>query len=121
MLQANPVLTPAQIYQALRDGALPMATPSPGIDAGYGFVQADAAFAAMPQAVPAAPTLNLASSSIADGASAASSAELTVTAVGVAPPTSGHGGGGALDVLTLLGVAALGLAHFFRFRPRVLI
>jgi hypothetical protein len=69
MLQANPALTPAQIYQALRDGALPMATPSPNIDSGYGFVQADAAFAAMPQVVPAAPTLTLAASSIAVGAS----------------------------------------------------
>jgi subtilisin family serine protease len=69
MLQANPALTPAQIYQALQDGALPMATPSPSIDAGYGFVQADAAFAAMPQVVPTAPTLTLASGSIADGAS----------------------------------------------------
>ena len=50
MLQANPALRPAQIYQALQDTALPMDTTSPNIDAGYGFVQADAAFAAAPQA-----------------------------------------------------------------------
>jgi hypothetical protein len=69
MLQANPALTPAQIYTALRSSALPMATPSPNVDEGYGFVQADAAFAAMPQVVPAAPTLTLSSSSITVGGS----------------------------------------------------
>ena len=69
MLQANPSLTPAQIYQALRDSASAMATPSPNIDAGYGFVQADAALAAMPQVVPAAPTLTLGESSIVAGSS----------------------------------------------------
>jgi hypothetical protein len=69
MLQANPALTPAQIYQALRTSALPMATPSPSVDEGYGFVQADAALAAMPQVVPAAPILTLTSSSISVGGS----------------------------------------------------
>ncbi len=69
MLQANPALTPTEIYQALRDSALPMATPTPNIDVGYGFVQADAAFAAAPQVVPAAPLLTLPSSSITVGGS----------------------------------------------------
>ncbi len=69
MLQANPAVTPAQIYQALRSSALPMATPAPNFESGYGFVQADAAFALIPQAVPAAPTLTLAASSIVLGGS----------------------------------------------------
>jgi hypothetical protein len=69
MLQANPALTPAQIYEALSSSALPMSTPSPNVDSGHGLVQADAAFAAMPQVVPAAPTLTLAASSIVVGSS----------------------------------------------------
>jgi len=69
MLQANPAATPAEIYQSLRTSALPMATPSPNYESGYGFVQADAAFALMPQVAPAAPTLTLASSSIAPSTS----------------------------------------------------
>jgi hypothetical protein len=44
MLQANPALTPTEIYQALRNSALPMASTSPNFDSGNGFVQADAAF-----------------------------------------------------------------------------
>jgi Subtilase family len=69
MLQANPALTPAEIYQALRGGALPMATPSPNFDTGYGFVQANAAFALMPQVVPPAPTLTLGAGSLTVGGS----------------------------------------------------
>jgi len=69
MLQANPAATPTQIYQALRNSALPMATPSPNVDSGYGFVQADAAFALIPQVAPPAPTLTLAASSIVVGGS----------------------------------------------------
>ena len=45
MLQANRALTPTQIYQALRISALPMGD-APNVDAGYGFIQADAAFIA---------------------------------------------------------------------------
>jgi len=65
MLQANPALTPTQIYQALQNSALPMATPAPNYQSGYGFIQADAAFALLPQVAPPAPTLTLAASSIA--------------------------------------------------------
>jgi subtilisin family serine protease len=64
MLQANPALTPAQIYQVLRSSALPIDTPSPSYASGYGLVQADAAFATMPQVAPAAPTVTLDASSI---------------------------------------------------------
>ncbi len=71
MLQANPAVTPAEIYLALRTSALPMATPSPNVDSGYGFVQADAAFALIPQVAPPAPTLTLAASSIVVGGSTA--------------------------------------------------
>jgi hypothetical protein len=166
MLQANPGLTPTEIYQALRSSALPMATSSPDFESGYGFVQADAAFALMPQVVPAAPTLALAATSVvvgssttitwsavnatgctatgswsgalaasgsqtvkptaagtdtytltcanAAGSSAPSSVNLTVTAA----PSSG---GGALDVLTLLGLAGISVARILRLRPRVLV
>ncbi|HEY2633482.1 MAG TPA: S8 family serine peptidase [Steroidobacteraceae bacterium] len=69
MLQANPAATPTEIYQALRTSALPMASPSPNVDSGYGFVQADAAFALMPQVAPAVPKLTLAASSLAVGSS----------------------------------------------------
>jgi hypothetical protein len=69
MLQANPAVTPTEIYNALRNSALPMASPSPNVNSGYGFIQADAAFALIPQVVPAAPTLSLASSSIVTGSS----------------------------------------------------
>jgi subtilisin family serine protease len=69
MLQANPALTPTQIYQALRNSALPMGAPSPNYDSGYGFVQADAAFALTPQVAPPAPTLTLAAGSIVVGSS----------------------------------------------------
>jgi hypothetical protein len=62
MLQANPAVTPAQIYQALRGSALPMG-PSPNVDAGYGFVQADVAMGLIP------PALTLAASSIVAGSS----------------------------------------------------
>jgi hypothetical protein len=69
MRQANPALTPMEIIQALHTSALPMATPSPNFQSGYGFVQANAAFALIPEIVPAAPTLTLASSSLVVGSS----------------------------------------------------
>jgi hypothetical protein len=166
MLQANPAVTPTEIYQALRNSALPMASPAPNFESGYGFVQADAAFALMPLVVPAAPALAVAPASLvvgssttitwssvnatgctaagswsgalaasgtqtvkpaaagtdsytltcanAAGPSPLSSANLTVTAT----PSSG---GGALDVLTLLGLAGIGVVRILRLRPRVLV
>ncbi|HVO48463.1 MAG TPA: S8 family serine peptidase [Steroidobacteraceae bacterium] len=62
MLQANPALTPTQIYDALRNTALPMDSPSPSYTSGYGFIQADAALATLP---PGPPKLSLAASSVA--------------------------------------------------------
>ena len=168
MLQANPAVTPTQIYQALQNSALPMATPSPNVNSGYGFIQADAAFALLPQVAPPVPTLTLSATSIvvgssstltwssadatscaasgswsgtqatsgsvaempaaagiyiyslmcanAAGSSPGSSVTLTVTA---APAKSG--GGGAIDLLTLLGLAGVGLARILERRRRVLI
>jgi hypothetical protein len=73
LLQANPSLTPAQIYKVLQQSAAPIgATPTltnPNYAAGYGFVQADVAATMIPATVPAAPTLTLASSSITTGSS----------------------------------------------------
>ncbi len=55
----------------------------------------------------------------AGGASSPSSVTLTVTSA--APPPASHSGGGALDVLTLLSLAGIGVARILRLRPRVLI
>ena len=60
MLQAKPAVTPAQIYQALRNSALPMG-PSPNVDAGYGFVQADTSLVV--------PVLSLAANAVSVGGS----------------------------------------------------
>jgi hypothetical protein len=65
MLQANSNLTPAQIHGALQTSALPMGATTPDFFSGYGFIQADAALATLP---PGAPTLKLASTSVAPGA-----------------------------------------------------
>ena len=64
LLQADPTLTPAQIYTALQNSALSMGGATPNTASGYGFVQADAAYGLIPATLPAAPTLSLASSSI---------------------------------------------------------
>lgn len=64
MLQANSSLTPAQIYTALQKTALPMGNGQPDYLDGAGFIQADAALAALP---PGPPTLTLASSTVTMG------------------------------------------------------
>jgi Subtilase family len=94
MLQANPALTPAEIYQALRTSALPMDTASPNFDSGYGFVQADAAFALIPQVVPAAPALTLDKSSIVLG----DSATLTWSSVNATSCTASGSWGGSVAI-----------------------
>jgi subtilisin family serine protease len=66
MLQANSSLTPAQIYGALQSTALAMGNGQPDYLDGAGFIQADAALAALP---PGPPTLTLASSTITMGSS----------------------------------------------------
>ena len=62
LLQADPALTPAEIYTVLQQSAKPIgATPTaaaPNFAAGYGFVQADVAASNIPAIVPAAPTLS---------------------------------------------------------------
>jgi hypothetical protein len=65
MLQANSSLTPAQIYRALQSTALPMGSTTPNFNSGYGFIQADAAFATLPAGPPA---LSLAQSTVTVGA-----------------------------------------------------
>jgi hypothetical protein len=73
LLQADPSLTPAQIYSALQQSAIPIGaaptTGTPNYAAGYGFVQAEAAAGKIPANIPAAPTLSLASNSITVGSS----------------------------------------------------
>ena len=72
-LQANSANTPTQIYTALETSALPIgnvpttgANPTYNYNAGYGFIQADAALALLPGGPP---TLTLASTAIAAGGS----------------------------------------------------
>jgi hypothetical protein len=81
MLQANSSLTPAQIYGALQSTALSMASPSPDALSGYGFIQADAALAALP---PGPPGLTLAASTITVG----NSTTLTWSALNVTSCTA---------------------------------
>jgi hypothetical protein len=73
LLQADPSLTPTQIYSVLQQSAVPIgAAPtagSPNYAAGYGFVQADVAAGKIPAGVPATPTLSLTPSSITVGSS----------------------------------------------------
>src|SRR5262249_52157321 len=52
MRQANPALTPAQIYDALKSTALPMGNGQPDYLNGAGFIQADAALATVPAGSP---------------------------------------------------------------------
>jgi hypothetical protein len=61
MLQAKPLATPTEIYQALRASALPMAVASPNQQSGYGFIQANTALAV--------PTLTLGAATVAVGGS----------------------------------------------------
>jgi hypothetical protein len=72
-MQANPQVTPTQIYTALETSALPIgnvpttgASPTYNYNAGYGFIQADAAIAQLPGGPP---TLTLATNAITLGAS----------------------------------------------------
>jgi Subtilase family len=66
MMQSNSAVTPTQIYNALRNSALAMQSPSPNYASGYGFIQADAALALIP---PGPPAVTLSESSITSGGS----------------------------------------------------
>jgi Subtilase family len=66
MHQANPALTPAEIYQALEDTAAPMGSSTPNYESGYGFIDVEAAMAALPAAPP---VLQLTASTIDVGSS----------------------------------------------------
>ena len=84
MLQANSALTPAQIYSAMQTTALPIGT-APNFNSGYGFIQADKAYAALSLGAPPA--------------TAASTS------------TSSGGGGGAIDEIVLLVLTGLALGR----------
>jgi hypothetical protein len=78
--------TPDEIYQALRSTALPMSNSAPDVNAGHGFIEADAALAA------------LQSSTSSSSSSSSSSA---------GQPAGSGGGGGAMGLFTPLGLGAL--------------
>ncbi|MBV9911110.1 MAG: S8 family serine peptidase, partial [Sinobacteraceae bacterium] len=65
MLQANPGLTPDQIYSALQSSAAPMSGSIPDTITGYGFVQADAALQLLP---PGPPALSIGPATVMPGA-----------------------------------------------------
>jgi hypothetical protein len=72
LLQADPSLTPAEIYSVMQQSGKPIGvTPAPpgtfNFASGYGFVQADVAATLIPAVIPAAPTLSLGSTSIVTG------------------------------------------------------
>ena len=95
LLQANPALTPAQIYGALQATAAPMGASTPNYQSGYGFIQADAALASLP---PGAPTITVSPATITLG----DSATLTWVAVNVTGCTaSGSWSGSRLASGTL--------------------
>jgi hypothetical protein len=71
-LEADPSLTPSDIYTAMRQTAAPIGTATPAhptYEAGSGFVLANFAATMITAIVPPAPTLTLASSSIVVGSS----------------------------------------------------
>jgi subtilisin family serine protease len=92
MLQYNPSLTPAQIFTFLRNTAAPMGTV-PNFQSGYGFIQAEAAFAQVP--APPAGAARFAPAS-----------------------SSGSGGGGAVDAATLAALGMLLVLGSIRRRSR---
>ncbi len=79
LLQANSSLTPTQLYDALRTTAAAMGGNAPNDQSGYGFIQAEAAFAALPPPSTPSPAKN----------------------------SSSSGGGGTLDLASLLLLAAV--------------
>jgi len=74
MLEVDTSLTPTQIYAALRNSAAAMDNPSPDLQSGHGFIQADPAMAAL----PAGTVINVTPGTITVGQSA------TVTWNGIA-------------------------------------
>lgn len=76
----NPALTATDIAAALRASALPIGTPTPGIDAGYGFVDATAVLAAVPAPPPPTVAIVVAPTTVRPGATA----RLTWAATGAA-------------------------------------
>jgi hypothetical protein len=94
LLQADSALTPTQIYGAMQSSAFPMATPSPDVNTGYGFIQADATFSALMLSAPPAQA--------ASNPPAAS--------------TGGGGGGGAIDGVVLCMLGGLGFARLLQQR-----
>jgi hypothetical protein len=127
MLQSNAAATPTQIYTALQGTALPMTATTPNFNTGYGFIQADAAYAAL---LAAGSSSGGSSSSSGSGSSSggtssssgssssggtSSSSGSSSSSSGAAPSPSG-GGGGAIDGLMLALLAGLSVLRPLRTR-----
>ncbi|HUL48092.1 MAG TPA: S8 family serine peptidase [Steroidobacteraceae bacterium] len=153
MLQANPGMTPGDIYTAMRFTAAPMVNSRPDFTTGYGFIEAGPAVAWPNMSISPSTitlgqsaTLSWSSASINTcAATAGFTANTTSGSMNVTPTSTGtstysmkcsnaagdatenvqlvvqaasgggggHGGGG-LDELTLLALAASGLARLMR-------
>jgi hypothetical protein len=88
MLQANPTLTPSQVFNALRYSALPMSGATPNFNSGYGFIQADAALV-VPIVSLTKPSIALGSSSTLNWWTAYATSCTASGAWSGAPATSG--------------------------------
>jgi subtilisin family serine protease len=93
--QANPGVTPDQIYTVLRSSAAAMRNTTPDFESGYGFIQADAALALLPPP----PTLTLSQTSIVVGES--STLAWTSGATGCTASGSWSGPQGATGSVTV--------------------
>lgn len=67
MLQANPAITPTQIYDSLTNTAAPMSGTTPNFDSGFGFIQVQTAINTLPVGPP---LLTLSDSTISVGGAA---------------------------------------------------
>jgi subtilisin family serine protease len=118
-LQANPSLTPSQIYSAFSSTAQPMTSATGySYDSGAGFVQVEAAYNSLKLTPPAGTTTGSTTGSTT-GATTGSTTGGSTTGVTSAP--SGGGGGGAFDAFALgwLCLAVL-MSWYFRWRsPRL--
>jgi hypothetical protein len=108
MLQANGALTPAQIYAALRSTASPMGASSPNAHSGWGFIQADMAYAAVVGTGSSSGGSSSSSGGSSSGSGSSSGGSSSSTGgSGSSGGGTGQGGGGGMDLLSLIALGVL--------------
>ncbi len=80
MLDANPALTPTEVYTALEGTAIDMETPGLDFDSGFGFIQADLAVDAV--SAPTIPTVTISATDPAASEAGPDPGTFTVTRTG---------------------------------------